>query len=91
MVGDGRPAEGDALGDLADVQLGAGQQLDQVLAHGIGERHKQVAADSQVLAEAADLGVEGGRVDQAAHILIGHQMNALKHVNILGFTMRRVK
>jgi hypothetical protein len=43
-----------------------------------------------VLAEGADLGIEGTWIDQTAHIPIGHQRYALKHIDILEFRSRTV-
>jgi hypothetical protein len=67
VVGDGRAAERDALSDVADVEFGAGNDLDQILTHRIGERDQQVAAERQAVAECPHLGIEGGRIDQTAH------------------------
>src|SRR5438105_9005575 len=78
-----RAAERDALGDLADVQLSARQDLHQILAHRIGERGEEIATDSQMLAQGAHLWIERVWIDQAALVLIGYCANALKHVNIL--------
>src|SRR5258708_27622385 len=51
VVRNRRAAERDPLGNLADVELSTGQDLDQVLAHGISQGNEQVAADGEVLAE----------------------------------------
>src|SRR5215469_12811672 len=42
-------AQRHTLGNLADVQLGACQQLHQVLTHRVGQCDEQVATDGQVL------------------------------------------
>jgi hypothetical protein len=83
VVRNGRAAERHALGDLADVELGASEKLDQVLAHRVRQRDEQVAADGQMLTERADFGIERAGVDQTANVLFVDQCNALKHVNIL--------
>jgi hypothetical protein len=66
VMGNCRPAEGDALGNLPDVEFGTRQKLDEVLAHRVRQRGEQVAADSQVFAERADFGVEGAGIDQGS-------------------------
>ena len=83
VVRNGRAAERDPLGNLADVELSTGQDLDQILAHRISQGDEQVAADGEVLAEGAHLGIEGAGIDQTAQVLIGYRRNALKHVDIL--------
>ena len=70
VVGDGRPAEGDARGDVADVEFLPREQLDQVLAGRVGQRVEQVAAGDQVVAQLPDLGAEGIWRHQAADVLI---------------------
>jgi hypothetical protein len=36
-----------------------------------------------MVAERADLGIERSGIDQAAHVLLVHEYNTLKHINIL--------
>ena len=57
----------------------------------IGKRSEQVAANGQVLAEGANFGVEGTAIDQAAHVLLAHQWNTLKHINILDVGQARTR
>ena len=83
VVRDGRAAERHALGNLADIQFRAGKKLHQILAHWIGQRGEQVTTDSQVLAKRLDFWVEGTGIDQTAQVLLVHQWNTLKHINIL--------
>ena len=84
MVRHGWPAECDPLGDVANVQLGSSEDLDEILAHRIGERDQQVAAERQVIAKRPHLWVEGARIDQAAHVGLIQNGNPLKHIDILG-------
>jgi len=83
MMRDSRPAECDSLSDLADVQLAARQKLHQVLAHRVSERDQQVATDRQVLAERPNLCIQRTGIDQTTNVLLNHQRNTLKHINIL--------
>jgi hypothetical protein len=64
VVGDGRAAERDPFSDIADIQLSASKDLDQVLAHRIRECDQQVATERQVIAERPHLRVKGAWIDQ---------------------------
>jgi hypothetical protein len=91
VMRDGRSAQRHALRDLADIELCAREQLNEVLPHRIGQRNEQVAADGEVFAERADLWIERARVDQAAHVRPVNQLNALKHIDTLAVECVAVK
>jgi hypothetical protein len=58
VVGDCRAAKGDAQGDLADVELFANQEQDQILPGRASQRIEQVAACHKLVAQLAQLGAQ---------------------------------
>jgi hypothetical protein len=91
VVGNGRPAERYPRGHVADVELVAGQQLDQVLAGRIGQRVEEFAAGHEVVAQLPHFGAEGIWRDQAADVLVADYFNRLNRINILGVSAEYVK